>query len=168
MATANLKKSEDFVTNTTAASKFIHRRPGISIDWNPTFQTSLHKKRLKGGISIYADFGPLRYVLWCCGGICHEVLTFFQIGCGHTVAVSMPVLSFLSSLTQLRTFTSCKVPNSTSCRRLRESDQIVPLVGFENQNLSNLKVCFTLFKKWKLKKEEERKSERSERLNRED
>ena len=54
---------------------------------------------------------------------------------------------FLSSLTQLRTFTSCKVPNSTSCRRLRESDQIVPLVGFENQNLSNLKVCFTLFKK---------------------
>ena len=132
------------------------------------FENLLHKKRLKGGISIYADFGPLRYVLWCCGGICHEVLTFFQIGCGHTVAVSMPVLSFLSSLTQLRTFTSCKVPNSTSCRRLRESDQIVPLVGFENQNLSNLKVCFTLFKKWKLKKEEERKSERSERLNRED
>ena len=40
---------------------------------------------LKGGISIYADSGPPRYVLWCCGCICHEVLTFFQIGCGHTV-----------------------------------------------------------------------------------
>ena len=40
---------------------------------------------LKGGISIYADSGPPRYVLWCCGGICHEVLTFIQIGCGHTV-----------------------------------------------------------------------------------
>ena len=43
MATANLKKSEEFVTNTTAASKYIPRRPRISINWNPTFQTSLHK-----------------------------------------------------------------------------------------------------------------------------
>ena len=43
MAIANLNKSEDFVTNTTAASKYIPRRPRISIDWNPTFQTSLHK-----------------------------------------------------------------------------------------------------------------------------
>ena len=40
---------------------------------------------LKGGISIDADSGPPRYVLWCCGGICHQVLIFFQIGCGHTV-----------------------------------------------------------------------------------
>jgi hypothetical protein len=30
MATANLKKSEDFVKNTTAASKYIPRRPKIS------------------------------------------------------------------------------------------------------------------------------------------
>ena len=40
---------------------------------------------LKEGISIDADSGPPRYVLWCCGGICHQFLTFFQIGCGHTV-----------------------------------------------------------------------------------
>ena len=40
---------------------------------------------LKEGISIDADSGPPRYVLWCCGGICHEVLTFIQIGWGHTV-----------------------------------------------------------------------------------
>ena len=40
---------------------------------------------LKGGISINADSGPPRYVLWCCGSICHEVLTFIQFGCGHTV-----------------------------------------------------------------------------------
>ena len=40
---------------------------------------------LKGGISIDADSGPPRHVLWCCGGICHELLTFIQIGCGHTV-----------------------------------------------------------------------------------
>ena len=43
MATANLNKSEDFVTNTTAVSKYIPVRPRISINWNPTFQTSLYK-----------------------------------------------------------------------------------------------------------------------------
>ena len=32
MASANLKKSEEFVTNTTAASKYIPRRPKISIN----------------------------------------------------------------------------------------------------------------------------------------
>ena len=136
MAIANLNKSVWLVTNTTAASKYIPRRTRISINWNPTFQTSLHKiskkvffrltifffrnkkcfsqkqllfsflcivkqkknsdqseifwnlhhkNGLKGGISIDADSGPPRYVLWCCGGICHQVLTFFQIGCGHTV-----------------------------------------------------------------------------------
>ena len=41
---------------------------------------------LKGGISIDADSGPPRYVLWYCGGICHQVFTFIQIGCGHTVS----------------------------------------------------------------------------------
>ena len=43
MATAILKKSKDLVTNTTAASKYIPRRPRISIHWNPPFQTSFHK-----------------------------------------------------------------------------------------------------------------------------
>ena len=40
---------------------------------------------LKGGILIYADSGPPRYVLWCSSCICHEVLTFIQICCGHTM-----------------------------------------------------------------------------------
>ena len=40
---------------------------------------------LKGGISIYADSGSPRYVLWCCVRICHQLLTFIQIGSGHTV-----------------------------------------------------------------------------------
>ena len=31
------------MTNTTAASKYIPMRPRISINWNPPFQTSLHK-----------------------------------------------------------------------------------------------------------------------------
>ena len=49
------------------------------------------KQGLKGGISIAADSGPPRYVLWCCGGICHQLLTFFQIGCGHTVSTILMV-----------------------------------------------------------------------------
>ena len=40
---------------------------------------------LKGGISIDADSGPLRYVLWCWGNICHQLFTFMQIYSGHTV-----------------------------------------------------------------------------------
>ena len=40
---------------------------------------------LKGEILFDADSGPLRYLLWCCGSICHQLLTFIQIGYGHTV-----------------------------------------------------------------------------------
>ena len=40
---------------------------------------------LKGGISIDANYGPLRYVLWPCGSICHQLFTFIQIYSGHTV-----------------------------------------------------------------------------------
>ena len=47
---------------------------------------------LKGGISIDADSGPLRYVLWCCGGICHQPDTFIQIGSGHTVKCTIYVI----------------------------------------------------------------------------
>ena len=34
---------------------------------------------LKRGISIDADSGPPWYVLWCCGGISHQLLTFFRL-----------------------------------------------------------------------------------------
>ena len=37
------KKIKDFMTNTTAASKQIPRRPRISINWKSPFQTSLNK-----------------------------------------------------------------------------------------------------------------------------
>ena len=43
MARANLNKSKQVLTSTTTASKYIPRRPRISINWNPPFQTSLHK-----------------------------------------------------------------------------------------------------------------------------
>ena len=42
MATANLNKSEDFVTNTIAASNYIPRCPRISINWNPPFWTQIY------------------------------------------------------------------------------------------------------------------------------
>ena len=44
-----------------------------------------YEVRSERGDSIDADSGPPRYVLWCCGGICHQILAFFKIGCGHTV-----------------------------------------------------------------------------------
>ena len=53
---------------------------------------------LKEGISIDADSGSPRYVLWCCGGICHEVLTFIQIGCGHTVRLGFFLQDYLHEL----------------------------------------------------------------------
>ena len=53
MARANLNKSEKFLTNTTAASKYIPRRPRICINWNPPFQTKNYLVKV-----------PLK-VLWC-------------------------------------------------------------------------------------------------------
>ena len=47
-----------------------------------TFRVNLG---LNEGISIDADSGPLRYVLLCRGGICHQQDTFIQIGSGHNM-----------------------------------------------------------------------------------
>ena len=52
------------------------------------------KKGLKGGISIDADSGPPRYVLWCCGGICHQLLFFLRLA----VAILWVALVFLTYL----------------------------------------------------------------------
>ena len=43
MVSANLNKSFWLVINTPKVSKYIPRRTRISINWNPLFQTSLHK-----------------------------------------------------------------------------------------------------------------------------
>ena len=37
-----------------------------------------YEVRSERGVSIDSDSGPPRYVLWCCGGICHQALTFFS------------------------------------------------------------------------------------------
>ena len=112
MARANLNKSVWLLTNTTTASKYIPRRTRISINLSPPFQSSLHKifknwfmKYInlvsqcsylevlllskfdsERGDFNWSDSGPLGYVRWCCGGICHQPDTFILIGSGHTVA----------------------------------------------------------------------------------
>ena len=50
----------------------------------PSMLLAVLSKR-KGGISIDADSGPLRYVLWCCDSICHQLFSFIQVGSGHAV-----------------------------------------------------------------------------------
>ena len=50
-------------------------------------------------VLVKKNFWPLRYVLWCCGGICHQVFTFFQISCGRTVYPIQGVLSICFDLT---------------------------------------------------------------------
>ena len=98
------KKSKDFSTSTTTASKYIPKRPRICINWNPPFQTQiylvkvplnvnivkqdlLYKKQflkillkwcLRGGISIDTDSGPLGYVLWCCGSRSQDFFYFYS------------------------------------------------------------------------------------------
>jgi hypothetical protein len=42
MASANLNKTENLVTNTTTASKYIPERPRIWINLNPPFQTKIY------------------------------------------------------------------------------------------------------------------------------
>ena len=73
MAWVNLNKSEKFLTNTTAASKYI--------------PNSFWKMRSEKGGYLYwcrfcASFG---YVLWCCNSICQELFTFTQVGSCHSV-----------------------------------------------------------------------------------
>ena len=106
MARANQNKCEDLVTSTTTASNYIPKRTRTCINWNPPLsdpnllsksnivkQDLLHKYiswkfyevRSERGISIDADSGPPRYVIWCCGGICHQPDTIIHIGSGHTV-----------------------------------------------------------------------------------
>ena len=44
---------------------------------------------LKRRISIDADSGPLRYVLWCCGNRSQEEFSFIQFSSGNTVSCSL-------------------------------------------------------------------------------
>ena len=52
MATANMNKSEELVTNTTAASKYIPKRPRICIIGNPPFQTQIYLLNVPLNVNI--------------------------------------------------------------------------------------------------------------------
>ena len=52
MARANLNKSEVFLKNNTAASKYILRRHRICINWNPPFQTKIYLVKVLLNVNI--------------------------------------------------------------------------------------------------------------------
>ena len=52
MARANLYKSEFFSTSTTAASKYITKKPRICIKWNPPFQTKIYVVKVPLNVNI--------------------------------------------------------------------------------------------------------------------
>jgi hypothetical protein len=52
MARANLNKGEELVTNTTAASKYIPKRPRICINLNPLFQTQIYLVKVPLNVNI--------------------------------------------------------------------------------------------------------------------
>ena len=100
MATANLNKSEEFLTNTTAVSKYIPRRLRISKKLNLPFQAKIYLWKIplngnivrqdllhrlgnsqKGGFWLMQILGRLG--VRC--SISLELFTFIQIGSVHTV-----------------------------------------------------------------------------------
>ena len=52
MAIANLNKSEELVTNTTTASKYIPKRPRICINLKPSFQTQIYLVKVPLNVNI--------------------------------------------------------------------------------------------------------------------
>ena len=52
MARANQNKSENLMTNTTAASKYKSRRPRIYINWNSPFQTNMYIVKVPVDVKI--------------------------------------------------------------------------------------------------------------------
>ena len=112
MQVRKLFKGGNYSRAETIWGNMVPRRPRISINWSPPFQTQiylvkvtlsvnivkqdlLHRKTvfenfmkwsLKGGISIDTDSGMLRYALWCCGRRSQDFFTFIQIVSNHTVS----------------------------------------------------------------------------------
>ena len=68
MATANLNKSRKVMNSTTAASKYIPRRPRISINWNPPFQTQIYFVKVPLNMNIvkqdYLQKKQFLKILW--------------------------------------------------------------------------------------------------------
>ena len=89
MAIANLNKSEELVTNTTAASTYIPKTPRICIIWNPPFQTQIYLVKVPLNVNIVKQDSLHKKDFWkfyeVKSDICHQVFNFIQIDPGHTV-----------------------------------------------------------------------------------
>ena len=64
MASANLNKSEVFLINTTAASKYKPRRPRICINLNPPFQTHIYLVKVPLVVNIVKQDLLFLKILW--------------------------------------------------------------------------------------------------------
>ena len=79
----------------------IRRKRGLSRYWGIDVAIRCTKAIGGTGNSYFRQLSPgktpqklslghhwrcILYVLWYCGGICHQVFTFIQIGCGHTMS----------------------------------------------------------------------------------
>ena len=98
-----MTQNRNWIAIPTFGSRFTNFSKSVSYEVNITSQHShlevllLSKFWSERGISIDTDSGPLRYVLWCCGSICHQLFTFIQIGCDHIV-IQQPSLYRLSKI----------------------------------------------------------------------
>ena len=64
MATTNLNKSEELVTNTTTVSKYIPKRPRICINWNSPFQTKNYLVKVSLNMNIMNKIYLIKNNIW--------------------------------------------------------------------------------------------------------
>ena len=105
MATANLNKSDNCINWNTPFQILLKIPLNVSVVNNIYFIKNsfwnFHVWGLKGWISIDADSGPLRYILWCCGSRHQEEFTFIQIGLSHTVSYFGQRIFYVVSLLEI-------------------------------------------------------------------
>ena len=78
MARANLNKSKKVLTSTTTGSKYIPKRPRISINWNPLFQTQIYLVKVPLNVNIVKQFFE-NFMKWGLKAVVVEVKTFLLL-----------------------------------------------------------------------------------------
>ena len=66
-----------------------------------------HKKGLKERISIDADSGPPRYVIWCCGGICGHTVWWLNL---RKISKQMLQINIVSKYLEVEKLSEIKLP----------------------------------------------------------
>ena len=108
------------------------------VSLNKITSENLWSEVWKGGFPLMLILGLLgKYVLWCCGGICHQPDTFIKIGSGHTVFSWYDIFWLVQKLLSNFHFTFWQT-DTCSCQRNKKTvSAYVTLVG-----------AFTSFKTW--------------------